>query len=130
MAEEQLGPHAPTSTVYKNGYRFNGIERDNRLTDRNTVTIIYRSYVFQSISEPATPLSLSLSLSLELLGDACEGICMQWLVLYAREDFLSALVQSIPTICLFLLLIYNIHVVVLPVHQLLELELVHCLCCI
>ena len=28
LSEEQLGPHAPTSTVYKNGYRFYGIKRD------------------------------------------------------------------------------------------------------
>ena len=57
---------------------------DNRLTDRNTVTTICRSSVFQSISEPATSLSLSLS-SVELLDDECKGIfmyvCMQWLVL-------------------------------------------------
>ena len=60
-------------------------------------------------------------------------VCNGWLFLYAQEGFLSALVQSFPTICLFLLLIYNIHVVVLPVHQLLELmftQNLDCLCCI
>ena len=91
---------------------------------RNTVTTICRSSVFQSISELATSFSLS---SIELLGDECVGIlnfmyvCNGWFFLCVREGFLSALVQSFPTICLFLLLIYNIHVVVLPVHQLLEL---------
>ena len=93
---------------------------DNRLTDRNTVTTICRSSVFQSVSELATSLSLSLS-SIELLGDECEGIfmyvCNGWFFLYAW-GFLSALVQSFPTICLFLLL--NMLFCVLPVHQLLE----------
>ena len=115
MAEEQLGPHAPTSTVYKNGYRFYGIKRDNRLTDRNTVTIIYRSSVFQSVSEPAT--SLSLSLSLELLGDACEGVLILCMYTMAGSFFMREKIffphwcsHFLPSACLnFLYIISGAH---------------------